>query len=83
LTTQIWLAHAEEASILLHCAGGFALTQERSRIMNKDAYMSEAQDLPEANQQEMEDELLTEVVASDSTLGGSGTYREAGIGRFL
>ncbi|MCF2133414.1 MULTISPECIES: burhizin family lasso peptide [Mycetohabitans] len=31
----------------------------------------------------LDDESLMELCASESTLGGSGKYREAGIGRFL
>jgi len=30
----------------------------------------------------VEDEVLTEFVASESTMGSRGQYREAGIGRF-
>ncbi|WP_338926281.1 hypothetical protein IHE33_01885 [Mycetohabitans endofungorum] len=30
----------------------------------------------------LDDESLMELCASESTLGGRGTYREAGIGRF-
>jgi hypothetical protein len=37
----------------------------------------EAVDLP------LDDESLMELCASESTLGGSGKYREAGVGRFL
>ena len=32
---------------------------------------------------ELDSESLTEVCASESTFGGTGQYREAGIGRFL
>ncbi|WP_338862604.1 hypothetical protein IHE31_05060 [Mycetohabitans rhizoxinica] len=31
----------------------------------------------------LDDESLMELCASESTLGGSGKYREAGVGRFL
>ncbi|MEJ2768514.1 burhizin family lasso peptide [Mycetohabitans sp. B46] len=31
----------------------------------------------------LDDESLMELCASESTLGGSGKYKEAGIGRFL
>ncbi|MCF2133415.1 MULTISPECIES: burhizin family lasso peptide [Mycetohabitans] len=31
----------------------------------------------------LDDESLMELCASESTLGGSGQYREAGVGRFL
>jgi hypothetical protein len=31
----------------------------------------------------LDDESLMELCASESTLGGSGQYKEAGIGRFL
>lgn len=32
---------------------------------------------------QLKDETLTEFCASESTMGGSGQYREAGVGRFL
>ncbi len=32
---------------------------------------------------EQEVEVVTEFSASETTLGGSGQYKEAGIGRFL
>lgn len=32
---------------------------------------------------EQEIELVTEFSASEATLGGSGKYKEAGVGRFL
>ncbi|MCG1054218.1 hypothetical protein KQH49_04270 [Mycetohabitans sp. B5] len=31
----------------------------------------------------LDDESLMELCASESTLGGSGKYREAGVGRFM
>ncbi|MCG1038968.1 MULTISPECIES: burhizin family lasso peptide [Burkholderiaceae] len=31
----------------------------------------------------LDDESLMELCASESTLGGSGQYREAGVGRFF
>ncbi|WP_338926282.1 hypothetical protein IHE33_01890 [Mycetohabitans endofungorum] len=31
----------------------------------------------------LDDESLMELCASESTLGGSGRYREAGVGRFM
>ncbi|MCF7696025.1 hypothetical protein IHE31_10975 [Mycetohabitans rhizoxinica] len=45
---------------------------DQSQSMNYQAL-----DLP------LDDESLMELCASESTLGGSGQYREAGVGRFL
>ncbi len=44
---------------------------------NKDLNTTETVDFQEEN------ELFTEFCASEITLGGSGQYREAGVGRFL
>ncbi len=46
-------------------------------MQNKDINTTET-----VNSQE-ENELLTEFCASEMTLGGSGQYKEAGVGRFL
>ncbi len=51
--------------------------------MNKDLDRSEVSELETTDDLELKGELLTEVCASESTLGGSGQYREAGVGRFL
>ncbi|BBO59654.1 burhizin family lasso peptide [Mycoavidus sp. B2-EB] len=32
---------------------------------------------------QLQDETLSEFCASEATMGGSGQYREAGVGRFL
>lgn len=32
---------------------------------------------------QLDDEVLTQFSASEATMGGSGQYKEAGIGRFL
>lgn len=48
------------------------ILMDQSQSMN-----CQALDLP------LDDESLMELCASESTLGGSGNYREAGIGRFL
>ncbi|BBE09297.1 Hypothetical protein MCB1EB_1136 [Mycoavidus cysteinexigens] len=32
---------------------------------------------------QLDDEVLTQICASEATMGGSGQYREAGVGRFL
>ncbi len=32
---------------------------------------------------QLDDEVLTQFCASEATMGGSGKYREAGVGRFL
>ncbi len=46
-------------------------------MQNKDLNTTETVDSQEENA------LLTEFCASEVTLGGSGQYREAGIGRFM
>lgn len=32
---------------------------------------------------QLDDEVLTQFCASEATMGGSGAYKEAGVGRFL
>ncbi len=51
--------------------------------MNKDLSKNDASTLETTDDLELEGESLTEICASESTLGGAGQYREAGVGRFL
>ncbi len=49
---------------------------------NQEKTMIKAQELnPQAIQ--LDDEALTQFCASEATMGGSGKYKEAGVGRFL
>lgn len=68
-------------SVCSHChpsaVGAAYFTYE-----NEEENMTNSKEI-KIQETQLQDETLSEFCASEATMGGSGQYREAGVGRFL